>query len=130
MAQHQRDSAKEAFWRGLLQRFTSSGLSVREFCHSEQLTESSFYAWRRTIAERDSLLGERDRARRPGPVFIPAIATPSHNAGFTHSEHSLALELSSGCVLRFAGPTAAAQLADLILAFLACIALRGYVNYF
>jgi hypothetical protein len=107
MAQHQRDPAKEASWRGLVQRFTSSGLSVREFCRREQLTESSFYAWRRTISERDV-------TRSPGTVFVSAILTPSHSQAFSPSEPSLALELTGGCVLRFVGPTAAEQLADLI----------------
>lgn len=102
MAQHQRDPAKEASWRGALQRFISSGLSVREFCRREQLTESSFYAWRRTISERNA-------TRSPEPVFVPALITPTH-------EPALALELPGGCVLHFAGPTAAEQLADLILA--------------
>ncbi len=110
MARHQREPAKEAAWRGVLQRFASSSLSVREFCRREQLPESAFYAWRRTIAERDGQLGERDDTRTPGPVFVPAVVMP------LHSEPSLTLELSGGCVLHFAGPTAAEQLADLILA--------------
>lgn len=103
MARHQRDPAKEASWRGVFKRFASSGVSVREFCRREQLTESAFYAWRRTISERDDI-------RSPGPVFVPAIVTPSP------SEPSLALEFPGGCVLRFAGPRAAEHLADLILA--------------
>ena len=75
MAQHQRDSAKEASWRGALQRFISSGLSVREFCRREQLTESSFYAWRRSI-------GERDTKRSTGPAFVPAIVSVRSTGGW------------------------------------------------
>jgi hypothetical protein len=30
-------------------------LSVRAFCQRERLTESGFYAWRRTIGERDDV---------------------------------------------------------------------------
>ena len=49
MAKHQRDPAKEALWQKRLKRFASSGLSVREFCKREDVTESAFYAWRWTI---------------------------------------------------------------------------------
>ena len=104
MAKHQRDPAKEAYWRKLLGRFAGSGLSVREFCKREQLTESAFYAWRRTI-------GERDDRRSPGPAFVPAVVTKEE----AH-ESSVAIELAGGCVLRFSGPDATEQLANLIMA--------------
>lgn len=104
MAQRQRDPAKEASWRKVLQRLSASGLSVREFCRREQLTESAFYAWRRTI-------GERDGESNSGPAFVPAVVTK----GSTY-DASIAVELASGCVLRFSGPTAIEQLADLIVA--------------
>ena len=39
MAKHQRDPAKEAHWRKILQRFSASGLTVREFCRRERLAE-------------------------------------------------------------------------------------------
>jgi hypothetical protein len=52
MAKSQRDAAKEGRWRDFVKRHAASGLSVREFCRRESLTESAFYAWRRTIGER------------------------------------------------------------------------------
>jgi hypothetical protein len=54
MANHERDAKREAFWRGVFQRSAASGLTIRAFCEREQLTESAFFAWRRTIAERDA----------------------------------------------------------------------------
>ncbi|HEX4000847.1 MAG TPA: hypothetical protein VHX65_20030 [Pirellulales bacterium] len=50
----QRDPGRERFWREALAQFGGSGLSVREFCRREKLGEPLFYAWRRTIAERDA----------------------------------------------------------------------------
>jgi hypothetical protein len=50
---HWRDAAKEKFWRRMLQRWRRSGLTVRAFCEQHELSEGSFYAWRRIIAERD-----------------------------------------------------------------------------
>jgi transposase-like protein len=102
MAKSQRDVAKEAYWRKVLKQFSASGLSVREFCKREQLTESAFYAWRRTIGERD------DNAQ---PAFVPAVVTKE-----AASESSIAIELAGGCVLRFSGAHATEQLANLILA--------------
>lgn len=104
MAKHQQDPAKEAYWRKVLKRFAASGLSVREFCKREQLTESQFYAWRRTIDERDD-------TRTSGPAFVPAVVTEE-----AARESSIAVALPSGCVLRFSGPMAIEQLADLVIA--------------
>ncbi len=61
------DPAKEAYWRDLLQRWQTSGLSIRDFCRRHRLSQPSFYAWRRTLAQRD-----RDRA-----AATPAPATPT-----------------------------------------------------
>ena len=54
MANSLRDVAKERSWRDVVRRYAGSGLSVREFCRRESLAEASFYAWRRTLAERDA----------------------------------------------------------------------------
>ncbi len=50
MANTWRDEGKERLWRERLKRQGSSDLTVREFCQREGVTESSFYACRRTIA--------------------------------------------------------------------------------
>jgi hypothetical protein len=73
MARQRRDPEREAFWRGALKRFDGSGLTVRAFCQRERLTESAFYAWRRTIAQRD---GKRRQRGTPGrPNFLPLRVT-------------------------------------------------------
>jgi len=104
MAKSQRDLAKEAYWRKVLKRFSASGLSVREFCKREQLTESAFYAWRRTI-------GERNDAGSSSPAFVPAVVTQE-----AACESSIAVELHGVCVLRFSGSMATEQLAELVIA--------------
>jgi hypothetical protein len=104
MANKRRDANKEAFWHDALRRFSASGLSVRVFCKRERLTESAFYAWRRTI-------GERSGAGNAGPAFVPAVMTAQ-----PRSESLIAIELVGGCVLRLSGPAATEQLADLVVA--------------
>jgi hypothetical protein len=49
----QRDQAKERHWRRMVRKWRSSGLSVREFCDWQALSEPCFYAWRRELAKRD-----------------------------------------------------------------------------
>ena len=52
-------------WREILKRQAGSGLSVREFCATEGVSQPSFYAWRRKFRERKNH-GSRPRAaRRP-----------------------------------------------------------------
>jgi hypothetical protein len=48
-----RDCSKERFWRRILRQWRRSGLSVRDFCAEHEVTEPSFYAWRRIVADRD-----------------------------------------------------------------------------
>lgn len=33
-------------WRGVLERFGASGLTVQAFCHGESINDASFYRWR------------------------------------------------------------------------------------
>jgi hypothetical protein len=63
----QRDLKREAFWRGTLARFGSSGLSVRRFCARERVSEPCFYSWRRVIQERDR------EPKRGRPAFLPVL---------------------------------------------------------
>ena len=104
MATSKRDPAKEALWRKTLKRFSASGLSVREFCKRENVTESAFYAWRRTI-------GERDGAGNSEPAFVPAVIN-----GEAQHDESLVLALASGMKLHFPSATPAERVAELVRA--------------
>lgn len=102
MAKLQRDAERERRWREVLSRQASSGLSVRDSCRREGVKEASFYAWRRTIGERD---GEST------PAFLPvAVSDPAKG------ELSIAIELIGGRVLKLPTTTPAAWLAELLLA--------------
>lgn len=128
-----RDVAKEAFWRGALAKFAASGLTIRAFCRREGLSESAFYFWRRELAVRQrqamARTGEVSAPRplrtgqnsRPSAAFVPAVIAAAPQPGAAPgvfepatAASSLALEITDGCVLRFFGPTAVAQLAELV----------------
>jgi transposase len=53
MAYATRDGSREQYWRGYLTRWEASGLSVRDFCEFHDLSQQSFYWWRREIPHRD-----------------------------------------------------------------------------
>jgi hypothetical protein len=90
-----RDRGKEWYWRRVLRQWRRSGQSVRWYCLEHGLSEPSFYAWRRTIEERNQQLArrtqlrgrrrakarveDRDDQRGPRealPAFVPVTMTP------------------------------------------------------
>lgn len=72
-----RKSAEIALrWREILGRQAASGVSIREFCATEGLSQPSFYAWRKKLREptRDDQLPPAATRRQPsdhGPLFVP-----------------------------------------------------------
>jgi len=109
----ERDGDKERFWRRVVRQWRRSGRTIREFCDEGGLAEPSFYAWRRTIAERDreaSEAGRRPRrgSCRPGrkrsdraagpPVFVPVRVASAAPASTTPIE----VVLGQGRVVRVA----------------------------
>src|SRR5690606_26380454 len=65
-------------------------------CRRENVTESAFYAWRRTIAGRD---GEAKRAQPrkvlQRPAFVPVVVE-----GDSRRDGAITIELAGGRVLR------------------------------
>lgn len=78
MAKRRPDPAKEQHWRGLIQQQQQSGLSVRVFCAQHNLAVPSFYAWRRTLTQRDLHADVTDAAASPSPAAAgdPAASLP------------------------------------------------------
>jgi transposase len=40
---------REAYWRERVAAFERSGLSVKQFCEQQQITEQFFYVWRKRL---------------------------------------------------------------------------------
>ena len=74
-----RDRGKERFWRSVMRRWRRSGQTVRAFCGEQGLAEPCFYAWRRTIAERDGEWADATPSRGEQadelPTFVPLRVT-------------------------------------------------------
>ncbi len=76
-------------WKDILERFDSSGLSVKAFCGAESISTASYYRWRQRLGK----VGERAQAIE-GASFIelgPLEGRPAWD---------IELELGGGLVLR------------------------------
>jgi hypothetical protein len=62
-------------WRGLLGRQAGSGLSVAEFCRRQDVSQPSFYQWRKRLRGERPGGFERPPAQGDGPMpagnFLP-----------------------------------------------------------
>src|SRR6516165_2679304 len=83
------DRGKERTWRQRVARWRHSGLTARDFCAREGLSEPSFYAWRRTLRERDQQCGRARQAKHGGtpprvqpetPALVPVRLSPAATA--------------------------------------------------
>jgi transposase-like protein len=109
MANKNRNGKREAYWQGVLMRHAKSGLSGRAFCRRENLSEPSFYAWRRTLRERDTT-GQHS----PRPAFLPAAILPPAIRDVARPGGSIVIDLCSGRTLRLPESTSASRVAELV----------------
>jgi transposase-like protein len=115
MAKRRQSGEREVFWRDVVARFGTSGLSVRAFCRREKLHESAFYFWRRTLAERDPpevRHGGTSKRTAVQPTFLPVTIRREASS----RPAALSLELPSGSVLRFGETMPIERVAELIRA--------------
>jgi hypothetical protein len=78
------DSRKQQQWLQRILRWQGSHLSVRDYCDRLQLSEASFYAWKRTLQQRGLLADTaRSGARCPpakAPLFLPVTIPAADRA--------------------------------------------------
>ena len=96
MAATKRNTVKEQYWRDFIERWQQSNLNIRQFCRQHQLSENSFYSWRRElrIREQEATLAQTDDHQA---TFVPV-----HIRADPASEPSDAIDivLSSGRIVR------------------------------
>ncbi len=81
---NRRSGEREAYWREQVERQSASGMNVREFCQERGLSEPSFYAWRRTLQQREQTT--------KGPAFVPVMLSPR----LATSSSRITIELAGG----------------------------------
>ena len=116
MANKNRSGERETYWRDVVARFGTSGLSVRAFCRREKLEESAFYFWRRTLADRDGKPVTKPRSTSKRAPASPAFLPVTIRRGATSATSGVALELPSGAVLRFSESMPVERIAAMIRA--------------
>jgi hypothetical protein len=107
-----RDAAKERYWRRLLRQWRRSGLTGRDFCAEQRLSEASFYSWKREIARRDQEVQAGTSSAAALPAFVPV--TIDTGAAATAAAAPLEVVLADGRVLRVRGGFESAVLRQLL----------------
>lgn len=82
------------FWQMVFEAHASSGLSVRQFCKNEGITEWSFYSWRRKLFGTKTKESGPDPEKRPAPDEFIRVNLPDSNRPVYE------LVFSSGSMLR------------------------------
>ena len=72
-----RSLEKETFWRGHMDRQSSSGVSMRSYCRVHGLSDSLFCYWRRKIANRDREAIRTPRAQSAGLIAVEIVGEMS-----------------------------------------------------
>ena len=85
------DTDQRQFWQMVLETFNSSGLSVRQFCQQEGLSEPSFYSWRKRLSKPQK--SSVTKGQPQSDQFIQ-VSMPTAKSG------ALELVLASGHKLR------------------------------
>ena len=80
---------QQQFWQMVLETWAGSGLSVRQFCGREGLSEPSFYYWRKKLSIDENRSGIKERSE--AAEFIE-VSMPESDQRQSHLE----LVLTSG----------------------------------
>jgi hypothetical protein len=107
-----RSGDRERVWRDVLRRQARSRLSVAEFCRREGLSQPSFYAWRRTITQRDGRRPDCSDSDAQAVGFLPVRLREVAS----RVEASITIELAEGLVVRLAESTPIERIAELVRA--------------
>lgn len=87
------ETDQRQFWQMAVETWQSSGLSVRQFCKQEGLSEPYFYSWRKRLTKIQASKSDKQETTFEPEPFIQ-ISMPTEKAS------GLELVLSSGNILR------------------------------
>jgi hypothetical protein len=65
---------KQVYWQHVVRRQRKSGLSIRQFCEDNDLSQASFYHWKRKSTRRDHQA--EVSPHREGPSRRPKASSP------------------------------------------------------
>jgi transposase-like protein len=111
------DTHTQQHWLRHLRRWQSSRLTVRQYCQDHDLSEASFYAWKRRLRQRGLLVDAtsapastgRDGTASQTPLFLPVAV-----AAVKPTTAPIDLVLPDGLTVRVAAGFDAATLRQLL----------------
>ena len=92
-----RGSAKEQFWRKVVEGFDASRTTVRAWCLKHRVSEPSFYAWRRELARRELARRDATAAKTATRLLRVEVAPPAQRP-----TNVVTIELADGLRLHVA----------------------------
>ena len=98
---------KRQFWQAIIKAWQNSNMSVREFCKTKALKESTFYSWRNKLT--DTQLKVNKQTPKESSPFVK-VTLPGNEP--CHLE----LELSAGSTLRIRSATDSKTLSNILSA--------------
>jgi len=98
---------QQQFWQMAIETWRISGLSVRQFCDNEGLTEASFYSWRKKLSTGVNGDNKQDKPKSSQSEFIE-VTIPSNNSA------AVELLLTSGNTLRIPAGVDSATLSTVL----------------
>ena len=93
-----RNESTEAVWRDRLARFGESGLTVKEFCRTEGVSDPSFYQWRKRLEGSQSRT--RTRSRRSSKRTAKSVKAQPFVPVSVSSLDSVEVEFPNGVQIR------------------------------
>ncbi len=99
MARKKRDPAKEQFWADAILRREQSGLTIREFCRQEGMTESTYQFWRRELKKR-GWNGRSPAAQETSSDGNAAFAAVAIDMNETLSDSAIEILMGNHCRIR------------------------------
>ncbi len=86
----QRDGAKEAFWRKVVDGFDAGRSTVGAWCVKHGVSEPSFYAWRRELQRRDRVPAKNTVSGTATRLLRVEVSPPQRSGG------AVMIELATG----------------------------------
>jgi len=115
MARGQRDRVKERHWRRHVAAWRRSGQSVRAYCEAEGLSEASFYAWRRVLAERRQVGATRAERIQSAAAPPPATSRSGRAAPGSGAATASAATVAAFVPVRLVEDAASASAVEVVL---------------
>ena len=116
MNRSRRSVKSEQWWRSIMDEFRSSGQTVRAFCQRKDISEGTFFAWRKRLSQGDASaagIGRGAKPMIPVEVVLEEHVPLGHNSSPTHAV-GLEIETPGGCRLRFGGVAEPSYVCDLL----------------